>query len=91
MGSPMEELEKGLKELRGFATPWGKATLSTGQTPWSSRGLDPQPKSTHRQDLWFQPHMWSCWASVGKATLGTEGVQCPSEGECQGRKTGVGG
>ena len=23
MGSPMEELEKGLKELWGFAAPWG--------------------------------------------------------------------
>ena len=22
LGSPMEELEKGLKELRGFAAPW---------------------------------------------------------------------
>ena len=23
VGSPMEELEKGLKELRGFVAPWG--------------------------------------------------------------------
>ena len=34
MGSPMEELEKGLKELWGFAAPWGGGTtVSTGQTP----------------------------------------------------------
>ena len=28
---------------------------------------------------------------MGGATLGPEGVCCPSVGECQGGKTGVGG
>jgi hypothetical protein len=28
---------------------------------------------------------------VGGVALGSEGVQCPSVGECQGGKTGVGG
>jgi hypothetical protein len=28
---------------------------------------------------------------VGGEALGPEGVQCPSVGECQGRKTGAGG
>jgi hypothetical protein len=26
--SPIEELEKGLKELRGFAAPWGSNTVN---------------------------------------------------------------
>ena len=33
----MEELEKGLKELRVFCSPMEGATVSTSQTPWSSR------------------------------------------------------
>jgi hypothetical protein len=37
----MEELEKGLKELWGVCS-----TVSTGQTPWSSQGLDHQPRNT---------------------------------------------
>jgi hypothetical protein len=28
---------------------------------------------------------------VGGEALGPEGVRCPNVGECQGRKTGVGG
>jgi hypothetical protein len=32
----MEELEKGLKELRGFAAPWRGAKVSTDQTPGAS-------------------------------------------------------
>jgi hypothetical protein len=28
----MEELEKGLKELRGFAAPWGKLVLRLERT-----------------------------------------------------------
>jgi hypothetical protein len=34
----MEELEKGLKELKGFATI-GRSTISINQTPQSSQGL----------------------------------------------------
>jgi hypothetical protein len=36
----MEELEKGLKELKGFAKPIGGTTISTNQTPQSSQGLN---------------------------------------------------
>jgi hypothetical protein len=73
-GSLMEELEKGLKELRGIAT------VSTGQTaplPQSSRELDHQPKSTDGGSH-VSSHIcgrgWSCWMSLGGATLGPEGV-----------------
>jgi hypothetical protein len=34
---------------------------------------------------------WPCWTSVGGEVLRPKGTQCPSIGECQGRKTGVGG
>ena len=37
MGSPLEELEKGLKELKWFATPLGRTTISTNQTPRAPR------------------------------------------------------
>jgi hypothetical protein len=34
---------------------------------------------------------WACWISVGGETLVSEGVQCPSVGECQSGRMGVGG
>jgi hypothetical protein len=43
----MEELEKGLKELRGFAAPWRETHYQQARTIWSSWGLDHQPKNTH--------------------------------------------
>jgi hypothetical protein len=81
----MEELEKRLKELRGFAT------LSTGQIPWSFQGLEHQPKNTHGGTHGFG-HIcgrgWPCWTSVEREALGPEGVQCPSIEEH--RRCGVG-
>jgi hypothetical protein len=38
----MEELEKGLKELRGFAAPWREQQCQQVR-PLSSQGLDHQP------------------------------------------------
>jgi hypothetical protein len=48
----MEELEKGLKELKGFATI-ARTTISTNQTPKSSQGLNHQPThgGTHGSNL----------------------------------------
>ena len=49
MESLMEELEKGLKELRGFAVPWREQQCQlarTSPTP-SSHRLDHQPKCIH--------------------------------------------
>jgi hypothetical protein len=37
MGSPLEELEKGLKELKWFATPLGRTTILTNQIPIAPR------------------------------------------------------
>ena len=67
--------------------------MSTGQTPWSSQGLDHQQNITHEGTQGSGPicgRGWPCWTSVGVA-LGSEGVQCPSVGEFQDRKKmGVG-
>ena len=45
-GSLLEELEKGLKELRGFAAPLGgrEATVSTGQIKPELLGTGPPTK-----------------------------------------------
>ena len=42
----MEELEKGLKELRGFAAPWGEQQGQLARYPQSSQGMDHQPKES---------------------------------------------
>jgi hypothetical protein len=36
----MEELEKGLKELKGFAAHTERTTISTNQTPQNSQGIN---------------------------------------------------
>jgi hypothetical protein len=90
----MEELEKGLKELRGVYSPMEGAIVSTGHSPWNSRGLDHQPKSIHG-GTHGTGHIcgrgWPSWTPVGGEAHGPEGVQCSSVGECQGGRTGVGG
>jgi hypothetical protein len=58
----MEELEKGLKELKVFAT------ISNNQTLQSSQGLNHQPRSTHGGIHGFScicSRGWPCWASIG--------------------------
>ena len=85
----MEELEKGLMELRGFAGPWREQQCQ--QTRSSSKL---QPKNTHGETHGagrICGRGWPCWTSVGEEALGSEGVRCPSVGECQGGKTGVSG
>ena len=52
--------------------------------------LDHQPKNTHGAGH-ICDRGWPCWSSVGREALGSEGVRCPSVGECQGGMTGVGG
>ena len=67
-------------------------TVSTGQTLWSSWGLDHQPKSTHGATHgagYICGRGWPCWTSVGGEALRPEGVQCPSVGEFQGGRMGV--
>jgi hypothetical protein len=64
------------------------------QTPWSSQGLDHQPENTHGVVTHSAGHIcgrrWACWTLVGGEALEPEVVPCPSVGECQGGKMGVG-
>jgi hypothetical protein len=65
----MEELEKGLKELKGFAAI-RRTAISTNQ---SSKGLNPQPRSTHggtHGSSCICSRGWPCWASMGEEALG---------------------
>ena len=39
----MKELEKGLKELRGFADPWGSKNVNWSD-PWELLGTGPPTK-----------------------------------------------
>jgi hypothetical protein len=43
MGTPKEELGKGLKELKEFCNPMGKTTISTKQIPTELPGTKPPP------------------------------------------------
>jgi hypothetical protein len=69
----MEELEKGLKELRGFCSPMEGTTVSTGQIPLSFQELDHQPKKSHgvtHGSGCIYVKGWTCWTSVGGETSG---------------------
>jgi hypothetical protein len=54
----MEKLEKGPKELKGFAvTSEEQQYEPTSTHPQNSQGLNHQPKSTYTwRDPWLQPH-----------------------------------
>ena len=48
-GSTMEELEKLLKDLKGFATPQEEQQYQTIRLPQSSQQLNYQPKSIYME------------------------------------------
>jgi len=81
MGSPMEELEKGLKEMKGFATPQEEQQYQpTRHTPQSSQGINHQPKSTHG---WIHGSSctcsrgWHCQTSMGGEPLVLSKLDAP--------------
>jgi len=51
--SPLEELEKGLKELKGFATPYKNNNANQPKLP----GTKTLPKDYTWTDPWLQLHM----------------------------------
>jgi hypothetical protein len=51
----MEELEKGLEKLKGFATH-GKNNINQPDLP-ELPGIKPPTKEDTWRDLWLQPHM----------------------------------
>ena len=87
----MGELEKGLKEMRGFAAH-GESNRGNWSDCWRSWTLEHQAKNTNG-GTHGSGHIcgreWSYWASVGREALGPDRVPCPRVGECQGKKTGV--
>jgi hypothetical protein len=93
----MEELEKGPKELKGFAAPWEEQQYeptSTLPPSQSSQGLNHQPKSTHgvtQGSSFMCSRGWPCGTSMRGDALGPVKALCPSLGECQDRKIGEGG
>jgi hypothetical protein len=92
-GIPMEELEKGLKELKEFATP-GRTSVSTNQTTQSSQTLNHQKKCTHggtHGSSRIYSQGLHCLASMGEEALGSVKTQYPCVGESQGGEVGVGG
>jgi hypothetical protein len=84
---------EGTEGAEGICSPTEGATVSTGQTPLSTQGLDHQPKNTHGATH-GAGHIcgreWPCCTSVEVEALQSEGVQCPSVSEWQGERTGVG-
>ena len=91
-GVPSGGVGEGTEGPEGICSPMEGATVSKGQTPWSSWGLNHQPKSTHGGTYGASctyGRGWPCWISVEGEALEPEGVPCHSVGECQGGKTEV--
>jgi hypothetical protein len=93
-GVPDRGVGEGTEGAEGVRSPMEGATISRDQNLWSSWGLDHQPKNTHEATHgigYLSTRGWPCLTSVGEEALGPEGVWCPSVGECQGGRTGIGG
>jgi hypothetical protein len=71
VGFPVEELEKRLKELRGFAALWGEQQCQQARSP-ELPGTRPPTKEYTWSDPWRWPHVWQ------KMTLlDISGRRCP--------------
>jgi hypothetical protein len=94
IGSPMKELEKGPKELKGFTAPQEEHQYELTSTPQSSQGLNHKPKSTHggtHGSSYICSRRWPSQSLMGGEALVPVKALCPSVGECQGQEAGVGG
>jgi hypothetical protein len=73
----MEELEKELKELKGFAIH-RKNNINQPE-PQNFQGLNHQPKSIHGEthgSSCICSRGWPCWTSMGGEALGPEKARC---------------
>jgi hypothetical protein len=73
MGTPMEELGEGVKEPKGFATPWEEQEYQPTRPfppPPELPGTKP-PKNTHGSSC-ICGRGWPCLASKGGEALGPE-------------------
>jgi hypothetical protein len=83
----MKELEKGPKDLKGFAAPKEEQQYELACTPQSSQELNHQPRSTHggtHGSSCICSRGWPTWSSVGGEALCPMKVICPNVEECQG-------
>jgi hypothetical protein len=92
MRSPMEELEKALKQLKGFAAHRRNNNINQQDHhhlhPQSSHRLNHQPKSTHggtHGSSHICSREWPCGISTGGEALGPVKANCPSVFKCQDR------
>ena len=89
------ELEKGLKELKGFAAPQEEQEYQpTRHPPPELSGSKPQPKSIHggtRGSSHICSRGWPFWASARGETLSPIKAWCPSVGEFKGGEAGMSG
>ena len=77
----------------GVFNPIERKTISTNQSPQSSQGLNPQPKSTHggtHGSIHICSRGWPSWTSMGGKHLGPVKAGCSSVWECQEGEVGVG-
>jgi hypothetical protein len=68
----MEELEKGPKEMKGFAAHRRNNNMKQPVPP-ELQGLNHQPKNTHGRTHFSScicSRGWSCWSSMGGEALG---------------------
>ena len=82
----MEELDKGLKELKVFATHRKNNSFNQPELQ-TSQGLNHQPKCTHggiHGSSCICSRGWPHLASVEGEALGPVKAQCPSVGESLG-------
>jgi hypothetical protein len=80
----MKELEKQLKDLKGFAVPQEKQQYQPTRPPQSFQGLNHQSKSTHgvtHGSSHIGSRGWPCWASTGREALVPVKAKFPSVGE----------
>jgi hypothetical protein len=85
----MEELEKGLKKLKGFATH--RKNNIYQPVPPKLPGNKPPTKEYTWREPWLQLQRMALLVSMGGEALGPEKARCPNVGECQDREAGVGG
>ena len=88
LGVPDRGVEEGTEGAEWVCSFMEETTVSTGQTPRNSQGLDHQPKNTHGH---ICGRGCPCSTSVGGEALGPKGIQCPSIGEGQRGRMAVGG
>jgi hypothetical protein len=94
VGFPMEELEKRLKELRGFAALRMEQQCQPAKTP-KAPGVWTTNQRIHMEGPWLRPHMWQRMALLdisGRRGSWAGGCSMPQCREIQGKgKTGVSG